>query len=292
MKQLTIISGKGGTGKTSIMGAFASLAKDKVLADCDVDAADLHLLLQPKVLEESDFRALKTAEIDPELCIGCGKCAEYCRWNAIEKEKDGKYTVNPLSCEGCAVCTLVCPAEAITMKEKVAGKTYISETRHGPLCHARLNPGEEASGKLIAEVRNDASRIARKKGLDLIMIDGSPGIGCPVIASITGVNMVLVVTEPTVSGIHDLERVLDVAEHFKIKALVCVNKCDINPGKTGEIEEYCKSRGIEVAGRITYDPVFTKAQIEGKTLPEYAPASPVAKEVEGLWEKVAEALDV
>lgn len=285
MKQLTVISGKGGTGKTSLVGAFAALSENKVLADCDVDAADLHLLLQPRLKVREDFKALKTAVIDETACTRCGACVEKCRFNAIRE-----FRVNPISCEGCAVCTLVCPASAVSMHDKVAGESFISETRFGLLCHARLNPGEEASGKLVSVVRNQAGKIAREKKLELVIVDGSPGIGCPVIASIGGVDLVLVVTEPTMSGLHDLERILAVAKHFRVPSVVCVNKCDINPGKAGEIEEYCKEQGVRVVGKIPYDVSFTKAMIEGKTVIEYTGAG-VSEIIRDVWSNVLEALN-
>ncbi|MBU0762014.1 MAG: 4Fe-4S binding protein [Candidatus Altiarchaeota archaeon] len=280
MKQLTVISGKGGTGKTSLVGAFAALAKDKVLADCDVDASDLHLLLHPEILEEKDFKALKTAEINQSKCIGCGKCEDNCVFDAINE-----YVVDSISCEGCGVCEYVCPADAISLKDKVAGKTYISKTRFGPLCHARLNPGEEASGKLVTEVRNNAQKLAEEEGWGLIIIDGSPGIGCPVIASIGGVDLVLAVTEPTMSGLHDLVRILAVADHFNVPSKVCINKCDINHSKSLEIEKFCLDEGVEVVGKIPYDLSFTKAQIQGKTIIEYENAS-VSKEIKQVWDAV------
>jgi MinD superfamily P-loop ATPase len=283
MKQLTVISGKGGTGKTSIVGAFAALAKDKVLADCDVDAADLHLLLDPRIVEEEDFKALKTAVIDGKKCVRCGKCAEHCRFDAI-----GDYSVNRLSCEGCGVCEYVCPVSAIRLEDKVAGKAYVSDTRFGPLCHARMNPGEEASGKLVTLVRNKALKVAKERGCGLIIIDGSPGIGCPVIASIGGVDSALIVTEPTLSGIHDLERILGVARHFKIEPLVCVNKHDINQENTKEIISYCENQKVRVAGKIPYDPDFTKAQIQGKTIIEYSQV--MAKTIGGIWDEVDDSL--
>ena len=281
VKQLTIISGKGGTGKTSITGAFSALTKNTVFADCDVDAADLHLLLQPKIIEEHDFQALKKAEINMSKCVKCGKCIEYCVFDAI---KD--YKVKMFSCEGCGVCEYVCPVYAVKLKDKIAGKVYISETRFGPLCHARLYPGEDASGKLVTVVRNNAKEVAMKKGFELIIIDGSPGIGCPVIASIGGVDLTLVITEPTLSGLHDLERIIQVTEHFKIKSMVCINKFDINLKNTEKISEYCREKGIELVGKIPYDPLFTRAQIEGKTVVEY-PSNMAKTAVEEMWKKVA-----
>ncbi|HHQ45472.1 MAG TPA: (4Fe-4S)-binding protein, partial [Candidatus Altiarchaeales archaeon] len=277
-KQLTVISGKGGTGKTSIVSAFASLAKNAVFADCDVDAADLHLIMKPKIVERTDFRALDEAVIDGSKCVKCGKCVEACRFGAISSG----FAVKPFSCEGCGVCEIVCPAGAISMREKVAGESFVSKTRFGRLCHARLNPGEEASGKLVSVVRERAKKIAQEQGNNLIIIDGSPGIGCPVIASIGGVELCLVVTEPTASGIHDLERVLGVARHFKVRPLVCINKFDINEEKSLEIEEWCKKNGVKVVGKIPYDVAFTKAMIAGKTIIEYDDDG-LSENVRGVW---------
>ncbi len=283
MKQVTVLSGKGGTGKTSVMGGLASIAENKVLADCDVDAPDLHLILKPERKEETEFRSLRTARIDEARCTRCGKCVEYCPFDAIED-----YTVNPLSCEGCAVCEVVCPVNAVSMEDKIAGKVYVSETRAGPLCHARLYAGEEASGKLITLVREKAREVAVERGLDLVLIDGSPGIGCPVIASIGGVDIALVVTEPTISGLHDLERILQVAEHFRIKSMVCINKCDINWEKTDEITDYCRRNNILIAGVIPYSEDFTKAMVEEKTIIEYGGG--VSKAIEEVWDEVNNSL--
>ncbi len=280
MKQLTVISGKGGTGKTSIVGAFASLAENMVLADCDVDAADLHLLLNPKVQVREEFKALEIAKINEEKCSECGRCMEKCRFNAIRD-----YTIDSLSCEGCGVCEFVCPENAISMNQKVAGESYISKTRYGPLCHARLYPGEEASGKLVTVVRNNAKKIAEEEKLDLIIIDGSPGIGCPVIASIGGVDLVLVVTEPTMSGLHDLDRILAVTKHFKLPATVCINKYDINLDKAKEIEEYSNDQGVTVIGKIPYDISFTKAMIERKPIIQYIKEG-VSETIKDVWHEI------
>lgn len=284
IRQLTVISGKGGTGKTSIVGAFAFLAKDKVLADCDVDAADLHLLLQPKIIQEQDFKAMKTAVIDRTMCVKCGRCAQHCRFDAI---KD--HAVSPFSCEGCGVCEFVCPAKAIRLEDKTSGKSYISETRFGTLCHARLKPGEEASGKLVALVRHNARKIAKRMGHKLIIIDGSPGTGCPVIASIGGADCALIITEPTLSAMHDLKRILGVARHFGVRPMVCVNKYDINQNNADEIELYCRKNGVDVTSRIPYDPEFTKAQIKGKTIVEYSNGK-LADIVKGVWDEVNDSL--
>ncbi len=283
MKQVTVLSGKGGTGKTSMVGGLASLTENKVLADCDVDASDLHLILEPKIRKETDFKALKTARIDESVCIRCGKCMQHCPFDAIDD-----YVVKPLACEGCAVCELVCPVNAISMLEKIAGKTFISDTRAGPLCHAILYAGEEASGKLVTQVRDNARKVASENDLDLVLIDGSPGIGCPVIASIGGADLALVVTEPSISGFHDLKRVLKVVEHFKIKSMVCINKYDINQEKTNEIIEYCSRKDILIAGRIPYSEDFTKAMVEGKTIIEYG--SEISGAVRKVWDEINNSL--
>ena len=266
MRQLTVISGKGGTGKTSIAAAFASLADNAVLADCDVDAADLHLILKPEIKKTMGFHGLKIAVIDKELCVDCKKCYEHCRFGAIDEE------INLIkeSCEGCGVCAYVCPVDAIQMVDRNSGFAYISETRFGPMSHAVLKTAEEASGKLVTVVRNNAKTLAEEKKKNLIIIDGPPGIGCPVISSISGVDLVLVVTEPTLSAIHDLERILGVAHHFEIPAVVCINKYDINKDNTKKIENYCKSNNIEVVGKLPYDTIVTEAMIREKTVVEYS----------------------
>jgi len=280
MKQLTVISGKGGTGKTTIVGAFAALAGNKVLADCDVDAPDLHLILKPEIKEEKKFSGSKLAFIEYEKCIKCGKCYENCKFNAISED----IKIDELRCEGCGVCAYVCPANAIELKKRDSGTLFISETRFGPMVHAKLNIGEEASGKLVTLVRNTAKEVAEKMKKDLIIIDGSPGIGCPVIASLTGSDLVLIVTEPTLSGIHDLERVYGVSKHFGIETVVCINKYDINKENTEKIENFCKKSGIESVGKIPYNPEFTKAMIEEKTIIEYN-NDPVVKD---MWKKIEE----
>ena len=266
MKQLTVISGKGGTGKTTLAAAFASLAENAVLADCDVDAADLHLILKPEIERKEDFYGLKVARKDAEKCIDCGKCLEHSRFEAIDRE----FNIIPEKCEGCGVCEYVCPAEAIALGERLSGYAYRSGTRFGPMAHARLNTAEEASGKLVTVVRNNARELAEEHGRDMVIIDGPPGIGCPVIAAITGVDLILIVTEPTVSGIHDMERILDVAAHFNIPALVCINKCDINERNTESIEEYCRKTNVEVVGKLPYDDVATRAMIEEKSIIEFS----------------------
>jgi MinD superfamily P-loop ATPase len=281
MKQVTVISGKGGTGKTSITAAFASLANNAVLADCDVDAADLHIILKPRVLESSIFHGLKTAHINKNHCIDCKKCYELCKFDAIDED------INLISesCEGCGVCAYVCPVDAITMVERESGIAYISETRFGPMAHATLHTAEEASGKLVTVVRNNAKMIAQEKNNDLIIIDGPPGIGCPVISSLTGVDLVLVVTEPTLSAIHDLERILGVAHYFHLPAVVCINKYDINIENTKKIESYCNKESIEIAGKLPYDNVVTDAMVNEQTIIEYSQGE-IAETIRRMWKKI------
>lgn len=278
MKQLTVISGKGGTGKTTLTAAFASLAEKAVLADCDCDASDLQLILTPDVREKEDYVG-SAAAIKVEDCSMCGRCREVCHFDAIDED----ITISEMRCEGCGACVIACPEDALEMKEEKTGTVFTSDTRFGPMVHAELEIGEEASGKLVNRVRRKAEDMAGEE--DLVLIDGSPGIGCPVIASIKGVDQALVVAEPTVSGVHDLKRVLEVAEHFGVKASVCINKCDINPEKTGEIKDFCSRENISVFGEIPYDDVATEAMIEEDTLVEYTD-SRLSEEVEKIWRKI------
>jgi len=285
MKEIVVLSGKGGTGKTSIVGAFAAIAQNKVLADCDVDAADLHLLLSPETKKESEFWSGQVAFIDEESCTECGLCQEVCRFDAIEDFK-----VDPVSCEGCSFCYHVCPAEAITMKEQLARHWFIADTRYGPLVHAKLGIAQENSGKLVAMVRQQAKAIAQQQGLDYIITDGPHGIGCPVISSLSGANLALLVTEPTLSGIHDLERVLGVCYHFGIPALVCINKYDINEDNARQIESYCLSQGVGVASKIPFDNIVIEALIQGLPIIEYSQGK-ITQEIETLWQAVVRALN-
>lgn len=286
MIEIVVISGKGGTGKTSVTAAFAVLAGRAVLADCDVDAADLHLLLQPDVRRREEFRSGCEAVIRAEDCTGCGVCEAECRFEAIRKTSDGAmYRVDPVGCEGCGVCVRLCPAQAIDFPERVAGEWYISGTRCGPMVHARLNPGGENSGKLVALVREEARKLAQSQGQDLVLLDGPPGIGCPVIASITGASLVLIVTEPTLSGQHDLERVLGLARHFKIPARVCVNKWDINAEQTERIEKRAAELGARVVGHIRYDRVVTQAQVAGCSAVEM-PGSVAGDDIREIWSRI------
>jgi MinD superfamily P-loop ATPase len=279
MKQLTVISGKGGTGKTTIVASFASLAKNLVIADCDVDAPDLHLILKPKILEKEKFFGLKIPMKDESLCIKCGKCKEVCKFDAI----DENFKVNELKCEGCGACVFICPTKAFKFITRESGKLYISETRFGPFVHALLKIGEEASGKLVSKVREKAKEISEKENKELILIDGSPGIGCPVIASIGGVDLTLIITEPTISGFHDLERILKVTRHFKIQSVVCINKFNINENFTRKIEKFCKEKEVKIIGKIPYDTTVTKAMVEGKSIIEFDRNRKVSKEIEMIW---------
>ena len=292
MKQLAVISGKGGTGKTTITAAFASIVENAVIADCDVDAADMHLILKPRVLVKEDYYGLDLARIDPGLCIECRKCREFCRFGAVTEN----LKVDPHSCEGCAVCTIVCPERAVSMEKRISGQFFSSETRFGPMAHARLGIGEEASGKLVSAVRSNAKKLAEQYYKDLIIIDGPPGTGCSAIAAITGTDLVLVVSEPTVSGIHDLKRVFELAAHFQIPVVVCINKYDINEENTRLIEKLCTELGIPVLGRLPYDDIATKAMLKEQTVIEYAKnnehasESEFADQVSQIWAKVEEKL--
>jgi MinD superfamily P-loop ATPase len=287
MKQLTILSGKGGTGKTSLTASFAVLAKNAVLADCDVDAPDLHLLLHPRLIKTQDFTGSKTATIDKEKCIACGLCKEKCLFNAITSD----FVVDKISCEGCGVCKLVCPADAIALVPKVSGQAFISKTKYGFMSHALLYPGESNSGKLVTLVRQNAKVLAEKEKCDLIIIDGPPGIGCPVIASISGVDAALVVTEPTLSGIHDLTRVLGLLEYFHVVPFVCINMYDVNTPNTNRILAFCKQKQVELAGLVPFDAAVTKAMVAGETVIEYAPTSGSFTQITDVWKKISNFLN-
>lgn len=293
LREVVVISGKGGTGKTSILASFAALGRGAVVADCDVDAADLHLVLDPQVRETGVFRSGREARVRASDCMGCGLCAELCRFEAVrEVEHGGRrvYAIDGAACEGCGVCVSHCPNRAVDFEERMCGEWFVSETRHGPMAHARLYAAGENSGKLVSLVREHARQAARACGRELILIDGSPGIGCPVIASLTGASLGLIVTEPTVSGLHDLERIAQVASHFGVPTCVCVNKWDLNPEVTKQIEEFAVSRGLRMAGRVRYDDAVTRAQIAGRALVEFS-ESGAAGDVREVWAEVLEACD-
>jgi MinD superfamily P-loop ATPase len=283
MKQLTILSGKGGTGKTTLTASFAALAKNIVIADCDVDAPDLHLLLHPEVIETQEFSGSKIAIIDREKCLECSICRQKCRFDAITENLQ----IDPVACEGCGVCTSACPVGAMSLSERNSGCAYISKTKYGFMSHALLNPSEGNSGKLVTLVRQNAKILTKREDSDLVIIDGPPGIGCPVIASVTGVDAGLVVTEPTMSGIHDLKRALQLIEHFDVMPFVCINMYDINIKNTEEIMSLCREHNVEVVGRVPFDAAVTEAMVSGKTIVEYMPEGVAAKEIESVWEKIS-----
>lgn len=284
MKELIVISGKGGTGKTSLTAAFANLAANIVLCDADVDAADLFLITEPRIQETHIFKSGHKASIMSDRCSECGLCLELCRFNAIRED----FTVDQLSCEGCGVCVYFCPEKAIAFPENTCGEWYISETRMGPMVHARLNIAEENSGKLVALVRGEARKLAENRRADMILTDGPPGIGCPVIAAIGGASAVLIVTEPTVSGRHDMDRVIELARYFKVPAMVCINKYDLNPEMAGEILAEAERKGCSITGRIPFDSSFVKSMVQKQTVIEYDPESPASKAVKMVWERVVQ----
>lgn len=281
MKQILVISGKGGTGKTMLTASFAALAWNKVMVDCDVDAADLHLVLHPDIRETHEFRSGMTAVLDQSLCIRCGKCRELCRFDAVRET----FVIDRIDCEGCGLCARICPAGAITMEENLSGEWYISDTAYGPLVHAKLGIAEENSGKLVAKVRQAAKELAERRASDYVIIDGPPGIGCPVIAALSGVDRAIVVTEPTLSGLHDLKRVLEVAQHFKVSAGVVINKCDLNPGNAGVIEEYCRSMHTEVIGNIPFSRQVSESIVKGVPAALYCTDGTEAT-IQYIWERV------
>jgi MinD superfamily P-loop ATPase len=284
VKEIVVLSGKGGTGKTSIVGSFAALADSKILVDCDVDAADLHLLLRPELREEHDFRSGQTAVIDRQKCTQCGLCEELCRFRAIRD-----FTVDAISCEGCGFCSHICPAGAISMEERLAGQWFISDTGYGPLVHARLGIAQENSGKLVAAVRQKARKLAEEIGAEYIISDGPPGIGCPVISSLSGADLALLVTEPTLSGLSDLERVLGVCRHFGVPALVGINKYDINEGNADRIEDFCHSESVPVAARLPFDNAVTEAIINGVPVVEYS-QNGISRQIKALWGTIVQSL--
>lgn len=284
MREIVVVSGKGGTGKTSLTASFAMLAEKSVVCDADVDAADLHLLLKPEIVRKSDFMGGGCAQIDPVRCSECGRCLELCMFEAISDD----YVVDPIGCEGCGVCVDLCPEQAIDFPIKKCGVWFISKTRTGPMVHARLGIGEENSGKLVSLVRKEARKLAESKKLELILTDGPPGIGCPVIASLSGATLLVVVVEPTMSGLHDMKRVIDLAAHFKVPGMVLINKYDLNPELTATLEEVAIKRNMAVLGRIPFDPDFVHAMVAGQTIVEFAPHSETAALVRATWKMIIE----
>lgn len=278
LKQILVISGKGGTGKTVITGALASISSNKVMADCDVDAADLYLLLKPEIQSRQEFKSGSTACIDKDLCKQCGRCIPVCRFEAIKSD----FTIERFSCEGCGLCARVCPFGAIRMEENLSGEWYISNTKYGSLVHAKLGIAEENSGKLVAIVRNAAKDLAEKQSADYVIIDGPPGIGCPVIASMTGVDCALIVTEPTLSGLHDAQRVVKLANHFKIPVKLVINKFDLNSCMADEIVNHFSKEGIQVIGKLPFDKTVVEATVNGETIAEGA-SSVIKAECNKIW---------
>ncbi len=285
MRELVIISGKGGTGKTSLTAAFAALAENIVLCDADVDAADLHLLMAPSIQKRSDFKGGFQAVINHDQCTECGICYSMCSFGAISRNLE----VSKLECEGCGVCADFCPEKAIDLIEKTCGEWYISETRFCPMVHARLGIAEENSGKLVSLVRQEARKLATSQNRELILTDGPPGIGCPVIASIGDATALVIVAEPTVSGIHDMERVVQLAKRFRVPVMICVNKYDINEQQTQEIEKYANLNEVRFLGRIPYDSAFTHAMVQGKTIFEYEGGKEVQKAIREIWDIIIKA---
>ena len=296
MRELVVISGKGGTGKTSLVASFAALAEGQLMADCDVDAADLHLVLEPSIRYREDFCGGKLARIDPEICSACGTCESLCRFGAVIPAEPGEqgaeppFRIEPMACEGCGVCAWFCPEEAIAFEDAVNGEWFISDTRFGTMVHAKLGPAEENTGKLVSLVRSQAKRLAEEQGASLIIVDGAPGIGCPVIASLSGSEVALVVTEPTLSGISDFRRVADLTDHFGIATAVCINKWDLNAEVTERIEAEAEDRGVRTVGRVRYDAAVTQAQLRKATVVEYTDG-PVSQDIRSVWQRVISSLE-
>ncbi|MEN8233157.1 MAG: ATP-binding protein [Thermodesulfobacteriota bacterium] len=282
MKEILVLSGKGGTGKTTITGSLAGLMDDNVLADCDVDAADLHLILAPRILEDNQFWSGVEASINPTLCNACGTCVDLCRFHALSLQETAELL--PFSCEGCGVCAQFCPEDAISLVDKNCGDWFISDTEYGPMVHARLGIGEENSGKLVSLVKKQARELAEKRSKRWILVDGPPGIGCPVIASMSGADFVLLVTEPTLSGFHDLNRVADLAKHFNVRTGVCINKWDLQPDYCNEIEQVCRNKDISVLARIPFDTSVVESIVHGQPLLKYSPDAPATSAIRELWE--------
>jgi MinD superfamily P-loop ATPase len=287
MKRLAVISGKGGTGKTMVTGGLATLIPGNlVLADCDVDAANLELILAPEIQSDEPYYGLKVACIDQDTCIQCGECSERCRFGAIDSH-DGIYEVDPMKCEGCAVCTVVCPVDAVSMHTRVNGRIFVSSTDFGTLAHARLEPGSGTTGLLVSEVKKRIPVDKAENGY--MLIDGPPGIGCPLIATVSGVDAVLIVTEPSISGLHDLQRLIRVCEAFHVEMYVVINKYTLADTVSQEIERYCNEQGIRVVGKIPFDPTVIESVRARKPITRYA--TPAADALKAMWEQLEAALN-
>jgi MinD superfamily P-loop ATPase len=296
VKQLVILSGKGGTGKTSIAAAFAHLARDgpsplrAVLADADVDAANLELVLSPHAIEAHEFMGGSKASLDSDKCEGCGVCAQVCRFDAVQVQ-GGRYSIDAVACDGCAACVYQCPTQAIHMEPQLAGHWFRSDCRYGPLFHAALRPAHENSGKLVTLVKQQARLLGLDGGYQAVIVDGPPGIGCPVISAASGADLAVIVAEPTAAGIHDMERVLQTTAHFHVKSLVCINKADVYPAGAEQIEAYCRVHGIEMVGHIPFDAAVTEAMVHGEPVTAYRPDALASQAMRDIWQRVASRLN-
>lgn len=288
MNEILIISGKGGTGKTSLAAAFAHLAENHVICDLDVDAPDMHLILKPENTKSVDFISGHEAKIMDDQCESCGTCLDMCKYGAVKNEDD-RYWIDPLKCEGCKVCVEFCPAQAIDFPDRHCGRWFSSDTRFGPMIHAQLFPGEENSGLLVSLLRKKAKEMAKEKGLDMILSDGTPGIGCPVIASLSGISLAVIVTEPTPSGRHDLERVAELCDHFKVPAGIIINKCDLNEKEAAAIEAFALEKGFALFGKLPHDTIITRAMINAQAITEYADNA-FTKQLTEIWERIIQSL--
>jgi len=285
MKEITILSGKGGAGKTSITAGFASLAKNIVLCDNDVDASDLHLITNPEIINSTPFNSGWILEINNDLCSHCNKCVDLCRFNAIQID-EGEYTINPFSCEGCRLCERECPSHAISSKENTRNSWFVSHTRFGSMVHAIMAPGEENSGKLVSFIRKKARELAEEKQCYYLINDGPPGIGCTAISSITGTDLVVVVIEPSESGIHDAKRLIDLVKTFNIATLAIINKSDINISKTNELRSFLNKENIPCISEIPFDEDFVHSMVKEQTIVEYLPNSDISKSLTLAWNKI------
>ncbi|WP_167608184.1 4Fe-4S binding protein [Maribellus sediminis] len=287
MKEITILSGKGGAGKTSVTAALASITGNTVFCDNDVDAADLHLIFEPEIKEKHKFSSGSIATIDPDICTNCGLCESSCRFNAIHPNDEDLPVVNPFQCEGCRLCERICPANAISTEENFNNNWYVSDTRFGKMVHAKMGPGEENSGKLVSRIRERAREIAGEIQAEFIISDGPPGIGCSAISSVTGTDVVLLVIEPTISGLHDAKRLVELVESFNIPMFATINKYDINTDVSAKVERYLKSKQIQVLGRLPFDEKMVESMVHKKSVIEYAPDSPISKEIRTVWNSFA-----
>ena len=286
MKEITIISGKGGTGKTSVTASFATLASNRIVVDADVDAANLFLTLEHDTISSSEFKGGSKAEILADKCIECGDCRDRCQFNAISED----FVIDPISCEGCGVCAWFCPEQAISFEQQVCGEKFLSNTPWGPMIHARLGIAEENSGLLVSQLRQEARQMAKDKQIPLIITDGPPGIGCPVIAAVTNADALLIVTEPTLSGLHDMERVKALADQMKIPTMLCINKADLNPETAARIQKFATQNGIRFVGEIPFDRGVIDAMKAGQSLVQFS-NGPASQAVTKIWEQVQQFVD-